>query len=899
MRLRKYILPLLMISLQIGLGKVSIHDIQYTTQPGQEGTYPSSYADQTVTTGGIVTGVGFNGQSYFISSSSGGEWSGLFVYDDNYSPDIGDSIIVKGEIYEYYGLSEIKNLESFEIISSNNELPKPVAVSTNDLSSEKYESVLVQIDSMKVHKTYDEQGNWQVDDGSGECIIGNGFFNLEYYGFPLLESYRIGNLRGILSYSWGTFRLHPRNISDFKFEENSYILSIPNRDFWGQDSIEIPINIYSPDSAELVDYQLDLNYDSDLVKYSGYKKQSTLSENGEVVANNSENIVQLNYEGPIKFQGSNSLIMLNFSSLNEGQLEMNLDQVFINNKHVEFLSSGTINIATNEEIGDTLTIIQRPLLNIPEIVTPNQTMDIICLADKNTENWAAQLIYNQITLDLPIISQSYDANLDRWFLQAKIPEPDLYELYDLKITADENVDITENAVNIVPQEKDEYYFVHITDPHLPTHEFYSSNPEAALEDTSEITDLREVIKDVNIINPEFVLLTGDLVNEGELEDFQNGRVYTEAQDLLAEFDVPVYLVAGNHDLGGWVDTPPVQGTARRDWWRFFGWKWLQNPPDNGLQTQNYSFDFGSTKYIGMEAYDNYDEYMFDVYGQTSFTSAQIDWLTSEIGNSSSYKNIVLFYHSDFSSQIDLQNLGADMALSGHIHRNQGDLDRPPYNLTTDNTCDNDRAYRVIKVKNDRLEPLPTCYTYQNRENISIKYEPHNRGTEDSVSVNITNHHNYNFSNAEIKFKMPAKYSEYSVSNGVITQIDQSGEFDICYVDVNLPANSSTEVSIKAVGSSGIDQGFLPDSKFRCYPNPFNTGTTIEFSINQNSPVELSIYNIQGQLINKLLDKNMHKGSHSIKWSGYNKDHQSVSAGIYFCKIKAGDCLAKKQILLLK
>ena len=624
-----------------------------------------------------------------------------------------------------------------------------------------------------------------------------------------------------------------------------------------------------------------------------------MSENGEVGADNSNSKVQLNFEGQTKFAGSDSLIKLRFATLKQGQTKMNLDQVYINDNPIEFLSSGTINIATNDEIGDTLTIIQRPLLNIPEIVTPNQTMEIICLADKNTENWKAQLIHNQITLDLPIISKDYDANYGRWVLQAAIPETGLYELYDLRISADENVDTTANAVDLIPQEKDDYYFVHITDPHLPTHEFYSSDPQAALEDTSEITDLREVIKDINIINPEFVLLTGDLINEGELEDFKNGRVYTEAQELLAEFDVPVYLVAGNHDLGGWVDTPPVQGTARRDWWRFFGWKWLKNPPDNGLQTQNYSFDYGSTKFIGMEAYDNYDEYMLGVYGHKSFTSDQIDWLNSELSNNSSYDNTVLFYHYDFSGQINLQTLGVDMSLSGHIHRNQGDLDTSPYNLVTDNTCDNDRAYRVIRVKNERLQPLQTFYTYQNRENISIEYAPHNRGTADSVSARITNHHDYNFSNAEIKFKMPAKYSEYSVSNGAITQIDQSGQFDICYVQVNLPANSTTNVSVKAISSSGIEQGFLPDSKFKCYPNPFNTGTTIEFSINRNSPVQLAIYNIQGKLINTLLDKNMQKGSHSIEWTGNNYDQKSVGAGIYFCKIKAGDCLAKKQIVLLK
>jgi len=70
------------------------------------------------------------------------------------------------------------------------------------------------------------------------------------------------------------------------------------------------------------------------------------------------------------------------------------------------------------------------------------------------------------------------------------------------------VDTTKNAVRIVSEYKDEYYFIHITDTHLPTHLYYYE--PGSESDTSEIQDLREVINDINIINPEFVLLTVDL-----------------------------------------------------------------------------------------------------------------------------------------------------------------------------------------------------------------------------------------------------------------------------------------------------------------------------------------------------------------------------------------------------
>ena len=63
--------------------------------------------------GGIVTAINYLGGRYYISSSTGGAWNGLFVYDNNYSPNIGDSILISGTIDEYNGYTEIKDLSSF------------------------------------------------------------------------------------------------------------------------------------------------------------------------------------------------------------------------------------------------------------------------------------------------------------------------------------------------------------------------------------------------------------------------------------------------------------------------------------------------------------------------------------------------------------------------------------------------------------------------------------------------------------------------------------------------------------------------------------------------------------------------------------------------------------------
>jgi hypothetical protein len=197
----------------------------------------------------------------------------------------------------------------------------------------------------------------------------------------------------------------------------------------------------------------------------------------------------------------------------------------------------------------------------------------------------AELVHGTRHVPLTVTSAVYDATTLWWRLTATVPTPALTELYDLRVTAEGGVDdVTRHAVKVLPAYRSDYYFVHITDPHLPTHLYYY---EAGAEtDSSEVVDLREVIADVNVINPEFVLLTGDLINEGELEDYLSRRYYSHAQRVLGEFAAPVFLTGGNHDLGGWDATPPSDGTARRDWWRFFGWKRGESPAGAPARTQD-------------------------------------------------------------------------------------------------------------------------------------------------------------------------------------------------------------------------------------------------------------------------------------------------------------------------
>ncbi len=84
-----------------------------------------------------------------------------------------------------------------------------------------------------------------------------------------------------------------------------------------------------------------------------------------------------------------------------------------------------------------------------------------------------------------------------------------------------------------------------------------------------------------------------------------------------------------------------------------------------------------------------------------------------------------------------------------------------------------------------------------------------------------------------------------------------------------------------------------------YPNPFNPETTIKFRISVPGNVELTVYNIKGERISKLLKEFKEAGEHSIVWDGKNDLGQPVSSGVYFYRMITPEYDRVNKMLLLK
>jgi len=895
---------LLMITcLLIGaLNAVTIYEIQYTTEAGS-GTYPSPYAGQTVTTQGIVTANGYSGSyGFYMSMPEGGAWKGILVYTSSYSPSVGTLVEVTGQVWEYFGLTEIRYVSSYQVISVGNPVPPAAVVTTAQASGEAYEDVLMQVQNAEVTQGINSYSEWAVSDGSGNCVIGDVFFDQAQLGSMISMGVLFDSIKGVGTYGYGIYSLNPRSAGDLIINSQGVVITLPSLQVDLNAQLTVPVHVSNLTMTHgFQSYQFQLSYDPGVLNYINYSSAGTLSSGGTTMVTPSLGSLSVNFVTNGFLLGQGALINLNFTAVGNGVTPLTASNFTFNNIPVMIINQGLVTVGVSGgEVIDTLTVIQRPLLNIPAIVIPGENLSIECVAPQTTTNWAAQLAKGNLSTDITILNAEYVTTPPRWILHATVPNVNVFELYDLKVTASGGIsDRTRKSVQVLPTRKTSYYFAHVTDLHMPTHIFY---PDYGYNtDSTEVVDFREVIQDLNLIRPEFVLLTGDLVNQGELEEFENMRVYSKTKRVLGELEVPVYVTAGNHDIGGWTGTPPPAGSARKFWWKNFGWSWLDNTSTSWpYNTQDYSFDYGPVHYVGLEAYDNYDNYLYNIYGANSFTNHQMQWLQIDLTNSGASTN-VLFHHYDFDDELNLSSLGINMALWGHIHYDSGSISNQPYNLATRSTCDGNRSYRIIRVNGTTLQPYSTVNAGSTGNQVRISFSPNNYGYADSVSASVVNNQPLSFENALVKFLMPSGNAEYTVTGGVLEQVDRSGENNVCYVKVNLTAYSNQTVTIKdnttAIGDNSLPTATLTVNAI--YPNPFKDFANISITKPDSGRLTVKVFNLKGQLVKTVFDSDVSSGIQYLGWDGKTERNLSCPDGIYFIKVSAGGFSLSRKLILLK
>jgi hypothetical protein len=84
------------------------------------------------------------------------------------------------------------------------------------------------------------------------------------------------------------------------------------------------------------------------------------------------------------------------------------------------------------------------------------------------------------------------------------------------------------------------------------------------------------------------------------------------------------------------------------------------------------------------------------------------------------------------------------------------------------------------------------------------------------------------------------------------------------------------------------------------PNPFVDMTTISFALTSGSLVNIAVYDISGRLVTTLADGvSLPEGNHEVTWNGSDMNGNSVSAGVYFCRISASETFRQHSIVVVR
>jgi len=135
------------------------------------------------------------------------------------------------------------------------------------------------------------------------------------------------------------------------------------------------------------------------------------------------------------------------------------------------------------------------------------------------------------------------------------------------------------------------------------------------------------------------------------------------------------------------------------------------------------------------------------------------------------------------------------------------------------------------------------------------------------------------------YNIPISFMEANTYYIKAMNIHSCQEVESNILTFKLTSTTDIQENIKNLKETTLMQNF---------PNPFNSTTKISFYLNKAQKVQLSLYNVYGQLIKTFIDKELHRGTHHINFNANN-----LPSGVYFIRLYTKDKILQKKITLIK
>jgi hypothetical protein len=84
-----------------------------------------------------------------------------------------------------------------------------------------------------------------------------------------------------------------------------------------------------------------------------------------------------------------------------------------------------------------------------------------------------------------------------------------------------------------------------------------------------------------------------------------------------------------------------------------------------------------------------------------------------------------------------------------------------------------------------------------------------------------------------------------------------------------------------------------------FPNPFNPSTKIVYRLQKASQVRLSIYDITGREVNRLVDRFQSSGEYTFVWNSNDSNGQKLASGMYFARLKVDNISVSRKMVMTK
>ena len=135
----------------------------------------------------------------------------------------------------------------------------------------------------------------------------------------------------------------------------------------------------------------------------------------------------------------------------------------------------------------------------------------------------------------------------------------------------------------------------------------------------------------------------------------------------------------------------------------------------------------------------------------------------------------------------------------------------------------------------------------------------------------------------------------------LADLDGDGDLDLlCGVGgggmVYFENQEVTGVGEPGNGGTGEPETFVLGQN---YPNPFNPETTVGFTMGRAMRITLTVYDVNGGEVATLVDGEMAAGTHTVRWNGRDASGQAVASGVYLYRLRAGQRVQTRKMVLIR